>query len=674
MSDLDKLCSISNFYGSNPDFVIAGGGNTSVKIGDILYIKPSGTSLGTIRADEFVAMDREKVRNTLAKNYSSNPIKREDQIKQDLLDARIDFKPDRFGPRASVETAMHEIINYTFVVHTHPHLVNGLACGKNGKKAADKLFGGEYLRIDSSDPGYTLPKLIASKLRAYRRRNNGSNPNIIFLQNHGLIISADTIDEIKSTTNSVINKIKDYIEKYSNRRNAVFIYKRGKLLPEKENILILRIASPTLRGLLSSDIRKVVSFDNSPEVQKVLSSKNGRAIVTGGTFTPDHIVYCRERPLWIDPSSYKESEKAFAQQIQTSLKYYKRRLKVEPKIVIIEGVGMLAVGDSINEANIARDMYKDYIRVAENTAAFGGLCYLTRPKANFIEKWEVESYRRKLIGKSSHGRIENRIAIVTGGGQGIGEGIAMGLAKEGAYVVVTDINIQNAKRVAGNINSRYGGATALKVDVRNSEDIKSVIDTIVELYGGVDIFVNNAGILISGPTESLTDKQLEIMTLVNYQAFFKAVRETVGVMKHQNRFNRAFTSDIVLISSKSGLQGSAANSLYAGAKFGGIGLMQSFAYEFVKYGIKVNAVCPGNFFEGQLWSDEKNGLFVQYLNAGKVPEAKNVDDVRKYYEEKCLMGKGVGLEDINRAVIYAVEQQYETGQAIPVTGGQVMLK
>ena len=102
--------------------------------------------------------------------------------------------------------------------------------------------------------------------------------------------------------------------------------------------------------------------------------------------------------------------------------------------------------------------------------------------------------------------------------------------------------------------------------------------------------------------------------------------------------------------------------------------MQSFAYEFVKYGIKVNAVCPGNFFEGQLWSDEKNGLFVQYLNAGKVPEAKNVDDVRKYYEEKCLMGKGVGLEDINRAVIYAVEQQYETGQAIPVTGGQVMLK
>ncbi len=335
---------------------------------------------------------------------------------------------------------------------------------------------------------------------------------------------------------------------------------------------------------------------------------------------------------------------------------------------------MLAIGDSLNEANIALDMFKDYIKVAVNTAAFGGLSYLTTSKAKFIENWEVESYRRKLIRKSSRGRIQNRIAIVTGGGQGIGEGIAMGLAEEGAYVVVTDINIQNAKRVAGNINSRYGGAIAVKVDVRNSEDIKAVIDTTVELYGGVDIFVNNAGILISGPTENLTDKQLEIMTLVNYQAFFKAVRETVGVMKHQNTFNRAFTSDIVLISSKSGLQGSPANALYAGTKFGGIGLMQSFAYEFVKYGIKVNAVCPGNFFEGPLWSDEKNGLFVQYLNAGKVPEARDVDDVRKYYEKKCLMGKGASLKDINRAIIYAIEQQYETGQAIPVTGGQVMLK
>ncbi len=674
MSDLDKLCSISNFYGSNPDFVIAGGGNTSVKIGDILYIKPSGTSLGTIKADEFVAMDREKIRNALAENYSSNPIKREDQIKQDLLDARIDYKPGTFGPRASVETGMHEIINYTFVVHTHPYLVNGLVCGKNGKKAADKLFGSDYLWIDSSDPGYTLTKLIERKLRAYRRRNKGSNPNIILLQNHGVIICADTIEEIKSITNSVINKIKDYIEKYSTRRNAVFIYKKGKLLSEKETSLILRIASPTLRGLLGSDVRKAVLFDDSPEIQKVLSSKNGRAVVTGGSFTPDHIVYCRAKPLWIDPSSYRESVRFFTQQIQASLGFYKRRWKVEPKIVIIEGVGMLAIGDSLNEANIALDMFKDYIKVAVNTAAFGGLSYLTTSKAKFIENWEVESYRRKLIRKSSRGRIQNRIAIVTGGGQGIGEGIAMGLAEEGAYVVVTDINIQNAKRVAGNINSRYGGAIAVKVDVRNSEDIKGVIDTTVELYGGVDIFVNNAGILISGPTEDLTDEQLEIMTLVNYQAFFKAVRETVGVMKRQNTFNRAFTSDIVLISSKSGLQGSPANALYAGTKFGGIGLMQSFAYEFVKYGIKVNAVCPGNFFEGPLWSDEKNGLFVQYLNAGKVPEARDVDDVRKYYEKKCLMGKGASLKDINRAIIYAIEQQYETGQAIPVTGGQVMLK
>jgi len=145
-------------------------------------------------------------------------------------------------------------------------------------------------------------------------------------------------------------------------------------------------------------------------------------------------------------------------------------------------------------------------------------------------------------------------------------------------------------------------------------------------------------------------------------------------MRRQTSYNNKYFSDIILINSKSGLVGSAANALYAGSKFGGIGFVQSFALEFVKYNIKVNAICPGNYFEGPLWSDPENGLFVQYLRAGKVPGAKTVEDVRKYYEAKCPMNRGVQLEDINKAIIYAIEQEFETGQAIPVTGGQVMLK
>lgn len=142
-------------------------------------------------------------------------------------------------------------------------------------------------------------------------------------------------------------------------------------------------------------------------------------------------------------------------------------------------------------------------------------------------------------------------------------------------------------------------------------------------------------------------------------------------MKLQHRFSPKRFADVIQINSKSGLEGSNKNFAYAG-KFGGIGLTQSFALELIEHGVKVNSVCPGNFFEGPLWSDPKNGLFVQYLKAGKVPGAKTVEDVRRSYESRVPMGRGCGVEDVLRAILYLVEQEYETGQALPVTG-QVML-
>ena len=132
--------------------------------------------------------------------------------------------------------------------------------------------------------------------------------------------------------------------------------------------------------------------------------------------------------------------------------------------------------------------------------------------------------------------------------------------------------------------------------------------------------------------------------------------------------------DIIQINSKSGLEGSKANFAYAGSKFGGLGLVQSFALELAPYRIKVNGICPGNFLDGPLWSDPVKGLYVQYLNAGKVPGAKTVDDVREYYLSKVPMHKGCNPSDVTKGVLYLIEQTCETGQALPITGGQVMLK
>jgi NAD(P)-dependent dehydrogenase (short-subunit alcohol dehydrogenase family) len=218
------------------------------------------------------------------------------------------------------------------------------------------------------------------------------------------------------------------------------------------------------------------------------------------------------------------------------------------------------------------------------------------------------------------------------------------------------------------------GGWAFAVDVTKEDQVAALVDATMERYGRLDLFVSNAGILRAGGLEEMTLENFELVTKVNYTAFFLCAKYASRAMKQQREAHPERTFDIIEINSKSGLEGSNKNFAYAGSKFGGIGLVQSFAKELVEYGIKVNAICPGNFYEGPLWSDPERGLFVQYLNAGKVPGAKTVADVKDFYVSKVPMRRGCSPTDVDRAVLYCVEQEYETGQAIPVTGGQNMLK
>ena len=280
---------------------------------------------------------------------------------------------------------------------------------------------------------------------------------------------------------------------------------------------------------------------------------------------------------------------------------------------------------------------------------------------------------QKVAGRA--GVINNKVCVVTGGAQGFGEGIVRALIKDGAIVFIADMNADGAKRLATELNEQEGRTVAfgVAVNVTNEESVHKMVGEIIETVGGIDLFVSNAGVLKAGSVKEMTLRDFEFVTDVNYVGFFLCTKHVAPVMEMMNTPSGKYYTDIVTISSKSALEGSNKNGAYAGSKFGSVGLVQSFAKELVTDNTKVNTVCPGNFFDGPLWSDPDRGLFVQYLNTGKVPGAKTLEDVRRFYEAQVPMNRGCDGEDVTKAILYSVEQKYETGQAIPVTGGQVML-
>lgn len=280
-----------------------------------------------------------------------------------------------------------------------------------------------------------------------------------------------------------------------------------------------------------------------------------------------------------------------------------------------------------------------------------------------------------VFSDETTGRAAGKIAVVTGAAQGFGYEIACSLAEEGAWVALADINEAGVKEAAERINAAVesNAAIGIAVNVADPESLQRAVECVVAEFGGIDLFVANAGVLRAGSVKTLSERDLAFVTDVNYKGYFLSVQAAAPLMALQNQAAPHIWADIVQINSKSGLVGSNKNGAYAGSKFGGIGLTQSFAMELVEDGIKVNSICPGNFYDGPLWADPEKGLFKQYLDSGKVPGAKTFEDVKAFYEAKVPMRRGCTTPDVMKALFYLMEQAYETGQAVPVTGGQVML-
>lgn len=677
MKQIEDLIAISRKFGQDSRFVIAGGGNTSYKDENRLWVKASGHALATITEDGFAVLDRALLNEMGEKAYNADTAIREEQVKNDLAAACI--TKDR---RPSVETSLHNCMGFAFVVHLHPTLVNGLMCSMNAEAACKEIFP-DALYIEYTDPGYTLFKKVYDRIKAYKAEK-GKEPQVIFLQNHGIFVGGDTTAEIEGIYSEVLGELEAKVA----------------ALPEGDTDVSETVTDvvPAIRQMLSRSGRgfktlkvtknALVDFfidgcsvtstgsvtDQQPVAEPVEATdcpgKSGFDKIAK-PFTPDIIVYCKSSYIFIEA----ESDEEILKQAEEEIEAFVSGKGYTPKVLLIKGIGLIAVGDSSRNAQIITDVFTDAMKIAFYAQSFGGEHPMEQAWIDFIDNWEVENYRRKVASSASKGRVEGRTIIVTGAAQGFGEGIARELMAQGANIVVADLNEATGEKTADSFNEKAGANKAIfvKTNVADMASLRNLMKETILNFGALDAFVSNAGVVRAGGLDVMTPENFEFVTKINYEAYFFCAKVASHIMKIETKYDPEYFADIIQVNSKSGLRGSKANFAYAGGKFGGIGLTQSFALELAPDRVKVNSICPGNYYDGPLWSNPENGLFIQYLNAGKVPGAKTVQDVKDYYLAQVPMRKGCNPVDVCKAILYAIDQTGETGQAIPVTGGQVML-
>ena len=366
-AELEDLIEISTYYGNNPDYTIAGGGNTSYKTDDRMWIKASGIPLAGITEKGFVCLSRQKLGRVDTAVYSEDRLTREAEVKRDLNEAII--SPENLRP--SVETSLHNLISYAFVVHTHPTLVNGLMCSRRAEQEVEARFGTEALFVEYTDPGFSLFKKLQERIGIYLDRH-GIIPRIIFIQNHGVFVAADTVSEIRSLYDSVDRRI----------------IQGGDLSwpgchPEPFDSEITRAIEShfTERGMTTGSIRCDLvdhfteSMDRFDQVSRPLA--------------PDIIVYCKSSYIFMGRELDADLAIAACEKFEEIHGYY-------PKVILEENGGLIAVEEDPYSVENVINVYTGMMKISYLAGYFGGPHFLTGDQIRFIDDWEVENYRRKV--------------------------------------------------------------------------------------------------------------------------------------------------------------------------------------------------------------------------------------------------------------------------------------
>jgi len=359
--ELAALAAMSNKYGANPEYVLAGGGNTSFKSADHLWIKGSGTALATIKPQDFVVLRRSKLELMWSTVYPENEAAREAAVLKDMMDARIEGETRR----PSVETLLHDLFPQKYILHVHPALVNGLTCSVEGEAAMKRLLP-DAAWVDACKPGYILALECKQIMDAYKAAK-GRDCDLLFLQNHGIFFAADTVEGLDVLADKVMGTLKAYVTR----------------VPDLDPVVAneARVAQITdLLGQLYCDSAAVEFLAN----REILSYDP-----TTKSLSPDHIVYAKAKQLSLSADVDDEAIRAAFAAFEAANGY-------KAKIVFVAGLGMFACGANRQEALTAQTVMLDAIKVVAYTASFGGVSPMPEFLIDFIVNWEVESYRSKV--------------------------------------------------------------------------------------------------------------------------------------------------------------------------------------------------------------------------------------------------------------------------------------
>ncbi|MHB1458275.1 MAG: SDR family oxidoreductase [Armatimonadota bacterium] len=642
---------ISRAAGCDPLLVQGGGGNTSAKTADgkNMYIKASGTALkDASETAGWRRMSIDQILSVLNDDSLSNllPADREANVV-----ARLNLAcNDGLGTssRPSVEAHLHAILD-NYVIHIHPEAVGAYVCAKNGRAALESMFKDQPtppLWVPYVDPGYTLGAKVNRLVTQYRAKN-GRKPEIIFLEKHGLFVTAPTVDKTLTLVDMVINRC---------RTKLPVLGTKNFELPTCEEIETAKLAIRCAVYIATDAYVNIEHFIDD-EIAAFMQREDADDLLSLPGLTPDELVYSSGPPLWLKTADSGSIIHCLKQQIAKGEKH--------AVSFMVKGLGLFVAGNK-NTIPVVHDIAKMTMNVRVCAANFGGVNPLNNRQRDFITNWEAESFRKNMVA-SSGGELTGCIAVVSGAGSGLGKGIATGLVKAGATVVFADIDIASAEQVVSDVQADIPGSQAvtLKCDVTSEESVEAGFKDIVNRFGGLDILVNAAGIAPAYPLVDLPLSKWQLTLDINLTGYFLMARSAARIMIKQG-----IGGNIINLSSKSGLDASKSNTPYNATKSAELHMARGWALELGPHGIRVNSIAPGNVFEGsKIWNP-------QYIQESANKYGIKPEEVIPFYIDKTALKREIKGQDIADSVVFLCSNKANTitGQTLVVDSGQVMVR